>query len=226
VDDVLKVRAKTSGINENILTIDGTNWDFVDVGGQRSERRKWIHCFDDVTAVIFFVSLSEYDQRCSEDDITNRMSEALKLFKDITNYRAFAENTAFILFLNKKDLFQKKIQEVPLNRYFKNYTGPNEYGKACSYIRKQFTKLAPSSHDIHVYKTCATDTNNIRLIFRAVKQHILTNSLTGMGFEAAYAEETPGKHKHKEPKVENEEEEKEKPAKHKQKQGEDDIDSD
>jgi guanine nucleotide-binding protein subunit alpha len=39
----------------------------VDVGGQRSERRKWIHCFGDVTSIIFVVSLSEYDQVLFED---------------------------------------------------------------------------------------------------------------------------------------------------------------
>ena len=33
-----------------------------DVGGQRNERRKWIHCFDNVTAVIFVTAISEYDQ--------------------------------------------------------------------------------------------------------------------------------------------------------------------
>lgn len=41
-----------------------------DVGGQRSERRKWIHCFDDVNAVIFIAAISEYDQRLREDDTT------------------------------------------------------------------------------------------------------------------------------------------------------------
>ena len=34
----------------------------VDVGGQRSERRKWIHCFENVTSIMFLAALSEYDQ--------------------------------------------------------------------------------------------------------------------------------------------------------------------
>lgn len=49
-------------------------WDFfsifrmVDVGGQRSERRKWIHCFENVTSIMFLVALSEYDQVLVESD--------------------------------------------------------------------------------------------------------------------------------------------------------------
>jgi len=39
----------------------------VDVGGQRSERRKWIHCFQDITSILFLVSLSGYDQCLVED---------------------------------------------------------------------------------------------------------------------------------------------------------------
>ena len=41
-----------------------------DVGGQRSERKKWIHCFEDVTAIIFCVAMSEYDQVLHEDEST------------------------------------------------------------------------------------------------------------------------------------------------------------
>jgi len=33
-----------------------------DVGGQRSERKKWIHCFEGVQCLIFIVAISEYDQ--------------------------------------------------------------------------------------------------------------------------------------------------------------------
>ena len=40
----------------------------VDVGGQRSERRKWIHCFENVTSVMFLVAISEYDQTLVETD--------------------------------------------------------------------------------------------------------------------------------------------------------------
>jgi guanine nucleotide-binding protein subunit alpha len=38
-----------------------------DVGGQRSERKKWIHCFENVTSIIFCVALSEYDQTLLEE---------------------------------------------------------------------------------------------------------------------------------------------------------------
>ncbi len=42
----------------------------IDVGGQRSERRKWIHCFEDVTSITFIAAVSGYDQVCVEDNVT------------------------------------------------------------------------------------------------------------------------------------------------------------
>jgi len=78
----------------------------VDVGGQRSERRKWLNCFVDISAVLFLVALNEYDMVLEEDNKTNRMEEALKLFTKITGAQWF-ENTSFILFLNKSELFEQ-----------------------------------------------------------------------------------------------------------------------
>lgn len=49
-----------------------------DVGGQRSERKKWIHCFEDVTAIIFCVAMSEYDQVLHEDETTVRLSDSVE----------------------------------------------------------------------------------------------------------------------------------------------------
>ena len=50
----------------------------VDVGGQRSERRKWIHSFENVTSIIFLVAISEYDQKLLERDAhgRNRLDES------------------------------------------------------------------------------------------------------------------------------------------------------
>jgi len=42
--------------------MDGIRVNLIDVGGQRSERKKWLHCFESVDAVLFVVAMSEYDQ--------------------------------------------------------------------------------------------------------------------------------------------------------------------
>ena len=50
-----------------------------DVGGQRDERRKWIQCFNDVTAIIFVAASSSYNMVLREDNTQNRLREALGL---------------------------------------------------------------------------------------------------------------------------------------------------
>jgi hypothetical protein len=56
-----------SGIVETDFVHKGLHFRMVDVGGQRNERKKWIHCFQDVTAIIFVVAMSEYDLKLEED---------------------------------------------------------------------------------------------------------------------------------------------------------------
>merc|ERR1712032_857631 len=51
--DVLRCRVRSTGIDEVEFELDGLEFKMLDVGGQRSERRKWIHCFDCVTAILF-----------------------------------------------------------------------------------------------------------------------------------------------------------------------------
>lgn len=84
-----------------------------DVGGQRSERKKWIHCFENVTSIIFCVALSEYDQVLLEESSQNRMMESLLLFDSVVNSRWFMR-TSIILFLNKVDIFKQKLGRSPL----------------------------------------------------------------------------------------------------------------
>lgn len=58
IDDVLRVRVRSTGIEEAMFVFDKMIFKVMDVGGQRSERRKWIHCFEAVTAVLYCAALS------------------------------------------------------------------------------------------------------------------------------------------------------------------------
>lgn len=75
--DILRSRVKTTGITETTFKIGELTYKLFDVGGQRSERKKWIHCFENVTALVFLVSLSEYDQMLYEDESVVRPSITL-----------------------------------------------------------------------------------------------------------------------------------------------------
>jgi len=181
IDDILRLRIKTTGVTDVEVHIDNKFYfKFIDVGGQRAERRKWIHCFDDVVAVIFFASLSEYEQTLAEDINTNRMSESISLFKQLLTLECF-NNTPFILFLNKYDLFEAKIKKIPLTVTFKEYKGRQDPEEASEYIRQQFASVVPKGRPMYVHKTMATDTNNIKVVFRAVKDVIIVRYLENMG---------------------------------------------
>ena len=207
VADILKSRVRTSGIVEEIYRIDGVEFVMYDVGGQRNERKKWIHCFENVTAVIFVAALSEYDQVLYEDMSQNRMDEAVELFDEICNLKWFKE-TSMLLFLNKKDLFEKKIKvkdirmpnpHEPGKFMFDDYKygkctcgggypsenpctcGVQEEGK--NYLKNLFLKVNHRENGaVYDHITCATDTSNVDKVFSACKDIILNNNLKGSGF--------------------------------------------
>ncbi|XP_050527490.1 guanine nucleotide-binding protein G(i) subunit alpha [Daktulosphaira vitifoliae] len=180
--DVLRTRVKTTGIIETNFNFKGLNFKMFDVGGQRSERKKWIHCFEGVTAIIFCVALSGYDLVLAEDEEMNRMIESMKLFDSICNSKWFVD-TSIILFLNKKDLFEEKIQRSPLSSCFPEYTGSNNYEEAAAYIQMKFESLnkRKDQKEIYTHFTCATDTNNIQFVFDAVTDVIIKNNLKDCG---------------------------------------------
>ncbi|KAG7091614.1 guanine nucleotide-binding protein subunit alpha [Marasmius oreades] len=178
--DVLRARQKSTGITETRFSMGQLSIHMFDVGGQRSERRKWIHCFESVTSIIFCTALSEYDQVLLEEKSQNRMTESLVLFESIINSRWFLR-TSIILFLNKIDVFKKKLPKVPLERYFSEYTGGNDINKAAKYILWKFMQANRARLSVYPHLTQATDTTNIRLVFAAVKETILQNALKASG---------------------------------------------
>jgi len=199
-DDILRSRVRTTGIQEESYIIDGVEFAIFDVGGQRNERKKWIHCFDQVTAVIFVAAISEYNQVLYEDNTMNRIDEALLLFEEICNSKWF-KTTSMILFLNKRDLFSEKLIEVPFNGNgrFPDFKGPHVvpdtpsadpnsdefkkcYDAAAGYLHDLFLSRNKQSKEIYSHITCATDTKNVEVVFNACKDIILKSNLSGSGF--------------------------------------------
>jgi len=180
-DDVLHVRSRTTGIIEEFIHIKDRPFLIVDVGGQRSERRKWTNCFEDVTAMIYVASLAAYNQRLYEDESINRMQESLDVFANTLATPAF-KRCSIILFLNKSDLFREKIVDWPITDCFPDYGGPFSEHAQYQYIKASFeAKNQVRSRKIFVHRTCATNTNHIKKIFKAVNHTIIDEALVKVG---------------------------------------------
>ena len=187
--DVLIARVRTTQVVMEKCRIDGIDFEMYDVGGQRSERRKWIDCFDSVTAIIFVVALSEYDQTLAEAKRTNRMVEALELFRSVCNNRAFS-NTSIMLFLNKKDIFAEKIlySDIATQRPFCDYAGPTkDFDHGVLYFIQKFKDclIDDEFNDSFIHVTCATDTNNMEFVLDSTRTIIMTDNLKRSGFLGA-----------------------------------------
>jgi len=184
-DDLLRTRVRTTGIVEHNFTIENNPFQMFDVGGQRNERKKWIHCFENVTAVMFVAAISEFDEVLYEDEHTNRVSEALHLFEEIAKSEWFSKS-ALILFLNKRDLFGekiaagKKITDSACEE-LQSFKGDcSSYEETTSFITQCFLKKNPEKK-VYPHVTCATDSDNVAHVFNDVKDVIISMSLADAG---------------------------------------------
>uniref|UniRef100_A0A673ZW33 Guanine nucleotide-binding protein G(olf) subunit alpha-like n=1 Tax=Salmo trutta TaxID=8032 RepID=A0A673ZW33_SALTR len=140
-------------------------------------------CVVDVTAIIFVVASSSYNMVIREDNNTNRLREALDLFRSIWNNR-WLRTISVILFLNKQDMLAEKVLagKSKIEDYFPEYaryTIPHEatpepgedpkVTRAKFFIRDEFLRISTASgdgrHYCYPHFTCAVDTENIRRVF-------------------------------------------------------------
>ncbi|KAG5018525.1 hypothetical protein JHK87_014380 [Glycine soja] len=178
-EDVLYARVRTTGVVEIQFSPVGENkrsgevYRLFDVGGQRNERRKWIHLFEGVTAVIFCAAISGYDQTLYEDENKNRMMETKELFEWVLKQPCF---------------------EVPLNvcEWFKDYqpvsTGKQEIEHAYEFVKKKFEELyfqstAPDRVDrvFKIYRTTALDQKLVKKTFKLVDETLRRRNLFEAG---------------------------------------------
>ncbi|XP_045899052.1 guanine nucleotide-binding protein G(o) subunit alpha-like isoform X1 [Micropterus dolomieu] len=177
--DVLRVRVRTCGIVETQFHLNEMIFRLYDVG-QRSERRKWLSCFDCTQAVLFVVALSSYDRTLMESSSGNRLQESLELFTSICTNTVF-RSTSLILLMNKTDLFQEKIllSGRHLRFYLSGYKGADgDVDAAAQHIAAMFSSCN-SSPDKPVYHhfTSAIDTSNIQVVFHMVIDQTIKENL-------------------------------------------------
>eukprot|EP00483_Globobulimina_turgida_P011789 UN11811 len=108
------------------------------------------------------------------------MAEEINLFDQICNSRWF-KDTAFILFLNKRDLFEEKykINKIPLTECFNDWKGDQSfYEQAMTFIKTKYLERNQNvQKQIYTHFTCATDRDNVLNLFNDVQQVVIQTSL-------------------------------------------------
>lgn len=186
-EDQVMARIRTTGIVVSMLEqkVKSTTPDspkvlkfqIVDVGGQRNERKKWIHCFDDVKAILFIENLAGYNQVLFEDAQKNRMYESLELFADITHRHVF-QSTPFFLFLNKKDLFESMISDVGLDSCFPEFQGGQDLTRSLQYVEYKFREQLPIARrkELMVQVVTGVWKRDIKCAFEEVKKSLIESN--------------------------------------------------
>ncbi len=175
--DMIKCRLQTTGVEETLLTVDGTLIRLLDMGGQKSERRKWISFFDNCQVLLFFAPLSDYELQLFEDPSVNRMHDSLALFDQICNSHFFKDSIVLLL-LNKDDIFRERIRVKDLSCCFPDYTGGKDYDKAGDFIKQKFLAVNKNpKKQIYSNMTNVTDTASIKVVFDSLQ--VLLQSKAG-----------------------------------------------
>ncbi|KAJ7885517.1 G protein alpha-subunit [Mycena olivaceomarginata] len=179
--DILRCRVKAPGVAELSLQVGEFKYNIVDPSGQRSDRRKWLHCFGNVKVILFCADLTQYDQMLYEDESVNYIQEALTQFDSICNSRWFVK-TDIILFLNIDGLVDKLLRS-PLADYFPDYTGGENYDAACDYLLHRFVSLNQSAatKQIYAHYMSTTDGQQLKFVLSAVQDILLQLHLRETG---------------------------------------------
>ena len=178
------MRAHT-GITEHRFEWDGVIFSIIDVKDQRAEPRKWIHYFEDVASILFFVSLAEYDQFFCESDNENRMEKSKSLFRTIITNPWFQSSSVVLVFTDT-DIIEGKVMSSDLKDYFPEYSGPKHDPKSArEFILKMFVDLSPDKEKkIYSCFTATHDQEFVRFLLSTVKSAILCYSLSQLDLEA------------------------------------------
>jgi hypothetical protein len=148
---------------------------------QRTERRRWLHIFEDVAFVWYHASLAEFNELLYEDEQTNRMTESIQLWTQIANSRWFRAQPFIMFFLvfTHTDVLRAKLERgAQFKRHAPGYTGDNSFDSVLQHIRDMYLAVAPHIR-VETFAVNVLDENDVRTVARAFRQHAAAaNALT------------------------------------------------
>eukprot|EP00924_Labyrinthula_sp_SR-Ha-C_P011763 maker-scaffold_69-snap-gene-0.52-mRNA-1 protein AED:0.05 eAED:0.05 QI:96/1/1/1/0.8/0.66/6/59/381 len=189
--DLLHSRIRSTGHSDFLFQQQNTYYELIDIGGQRTERKKFFFLFSEMDCLIFVASMSDYNERLYEDLTENRLRETLRVWKKTVHLPQF-QDSYIILFLNKFDLFLHKYRDkkVPIPRYKGEIPppriedeDPNDLNceKARLWFHQVFMdKIPPASKGkIRPYVTTALEEgNNIARVMNLCVQFVSAAAMT------------------------------------------------
>jgi guanine nucleotide-binding protein subunit alpha len=184
-EDILRVRVRTSGANSSTIFIDKVYHEFFDVGGQRPERSKWEYVFKEnqFNSIIYFVATDEFDvvENEDKDNARTKLEISRYIFSELIHSDMVDSEIPVVLFLNRSDLFNNRIQNAggfhAFQNTFKNYNGPQDSAIAMNHLRDYFLAVAEQDVNIKTYVTCALDRNGLVMVWRTVNESIMNKTL-------------------------------------------------
>ncbi|KAI0765491.1 G-alpha-domain-containing protein [Fomes fomentarius] len=198
-DDVVRSRLRTVGVQEHMLVMEkwertgptqdvSREWMIYDVGGSRTSRAAWYPYFDDAHAILFLAPISCFDELLAEDRRVNRLEDSFLLWKGIVQSKLLAK-CIIVLFLNKYDLLEQKLQNgVKVNRYLPSFGDRENSGPVLArYLHQKFRdqqrEYSPQpGRPFYGYVTTAIDTKATASTLASVRDGVLRHNLQRADF--------------------------------------------
>lgn len=177
-EDILRCSARTTGIVEGSVAVGDSKFVVYDVGGQRAERKKWVHCLKEASCLIYVAGVSGFDEKLVEDPDDNRLSEEFKLFEGVCD---MFPTKQIVLILNKTDTLREKISRAghkgsKFSAYFPDCRDDSSYDKVLEWVKAAFlARNKYADRPVSVFNLNAIDRDQVLATFGQIKVRVPKN---------------------------------------------------